>query len=91
MNLFFAYLFHLLYGWQKKYFGNKKHSALYASATMGIFFGMNLMFISYLFSFLFFDKIIHFLRSYYIFIALLIVLVTISSLLYKARYQSLLS
>jgi hypothetical protein len=91
MNLFFAYLFHLLYGWQNKYFVNKKHAALYASAMMGIFFGMNLMFISYLFSFFFFDDVILFLRSYYIFIALLIVLITISAMLYKARYQSLLS
>jgi hypothetical protein len=30
MTLFFAHLFHLLYVWQKKYFRNEKHGALYA-------------------------------------------------------------
>jgi len=91
MNLFFAYFFHLLYGWQKKYFGNEKHGALYASAAIGILLGMDLMFISYLFSFLFFDVVITFLRLYYIFTALAIVLTTMFALLYKKRYVSLLS
>ena len=91
MNLFFAHLFHLLYGWQKKYFENDKHGALYASAAIGILFGMNLMLISYLASFQFFDEVISFLRSYYIFTALAIVLTTIFVLLFNKRYEKLLT
>jgi hypothetical protein len=90
MTHFFAHLFHLLYAWQKKYFGNEKHGALYASAAIGILFGMNFMLISYLASFQFFDKVISFLRSYYIFTAFAIVLITIFVLLFNKRYEKLL-
>jgi len=91
MNLFFASLFQLLYVWQKKYFANEKHGAFYASAAIGILFGMNLMFMSYLVSFLYFDVVVTFLRSYYIFTALAIVLTTIFVLLFNKRYEKLLT
>lgn len=91
MKLFFVYLFHLVYVWQQKNLGNTKHTALYASAALGILFGMNLMLISYLISFLCFNMVITFLRSYYIFTALALVLITVFGLLYKKRYEQLLT
>ena len=91
MKIFFAYLFQMLFDWQKKQFGNENHGALYASAILGILFGMNIMFVSYLISFLFYDEVIFFLRSYYIFIALLMVVATIFVLFKQKQYRILLS
>lgn len=91
MNLFFAFLFQLLYVWQESFFEDEKRSTLYASATLGILLGMNLMFISYLISFLFFGVAIVFLKSYYVFTGIIIVVVTILVLLQKKRYKLLLS
>jgi len=90
MNLFFAFLYQLLYDWQRKRIENEKKAALISSATLGILFGMNLMIISYLVSLLFFDMVITFLRSYYIYTALAIVFTTIFVMLFNKRYENLL-
>jgi hypothetical protein len=89
MKLFFANLFAVIYLFQNR-IGNKNKPEFYTALSIGILLVMNLMFISYMVSFLQFDLTILFLRNYYVFTGILMVLLTILVLLYNKKYQSLL-
>lgn len=90
MKQFIAKLFGLLYTWQKKTVGRKQHAAIYASATLGILLAMNLMFICFFLSFLYYDLTISFLKSYYVLTSISIVLAVIAVLIFKDNYKILL-
>jgi Na+-driven multidrug efflux pump len=90
MKQFTAKLFSLLYTWQEKTVGRKQHTAIYASATLGMLLAMNLMFICFLVSFLYHDLIISFLKSYYVLTSISIVLIVIVVLNFKDNYKILL-
>jgi hypothetical protein len=90
MKQFIAKLFSLLYTWQEKTVGRKQHTAIYASATLGMLLAMNLMFICFLVSFVYYDLIISFLKSYYVLTSISIVLIVIVVLNFKDNYKILL-
>lgn len=90
MKQFVAKLFGLLYTWQQKTVGRKQHTAIYASATLGMLLAMNLMFICFLVSFLYHELIISFLKSYYVLTSISIVVIVIAVLNFKDNYKILL-
>lgn len=90
MKQFVTKLFELLYTWQEKTVGRKQHAAIYTSATLGMLLAMNLMFICFLVSFLYYDLIISLLKSYYVLTSISIVLIVIAVLNFKDNYKILL-
>jgi hypothetical protein len=90
MRIFIANLFSVIYHFQND-IGNRNKPELYTSLSVGILIVLNLMVVFYLLSFIDFKLAILFLRKYYVFTSILIVLITISILLYDKKYKVLLS
>jgi len=89
MKHFIANLFSVIYHFQNS-IGNKNKPELFTSISIGILFGLNLMVIFYLVSFIDFKLAITFLRNYYVFTSLLMVITTMACLLFKNKFQVLL-
>ncbi len=86
MIRFMSSLYILLSNFQQKFSRNKRHSQFNTSVLIGFLLAMNVMVLSYLLSFIIKEQIVYFLRYYYIFLSLGIIIFTVALLKNKKTY-----